>query len=139
MSVRRGWTWIALLAVAARASAGTLPPSSPVPGGIAVLPVASASEPAPAVWLGEHRVLVVPAGDGWRAIVGIALATGPGTQTLRIEPASGATRTLQFEVKDKAYATQSLTVEGRKVNPLPEAHARIESFVSGLTTKGCAA
>jgi murein DD-endopeptidase MepM/ murein hydrolase activator NlpD len=127
MSTRRRWGWIALLALAASASAGTLPPSSPVPGGIAVLPVASASEPAPAVWLGERRVLVVPGGDGWHAIVGIALATEPGTQTLRIEPASGVTRTLQFEVKDKAYATQSLTVEGRKVNPLAEDMKRIES------------
>ena len=127
MSTRRRWGWIALLALAASASPGTLPPSSPVPGGIAVLPVAPLSESAPAVWLGERRVLVVPAGDGWRAIVGIALATEPGTQTLRIEPASGVTRTLQFEVKDKAYATQSLTVEARKVNPLAEDMKRIES------------
>jgi murein DD-endopeptidase MepM/ murein hydrolase activator NlpD len=37
------------------------------------------------------------------------------------------TRTVQFEVKDKAYATQSLTVEARKVNPLPEDLKRIES------------
>jgi murein DD-endopeptidase MepM/ murein hydrolase activator NlpD len=127
MTTRRRWGWIALLALAASASAGTLPPSSSVPGGIAVLPVAPASETAPAVWLGERRVLVVPAGDGWRAIVGIALATEPGTQTLRIERASGVTRTLQFEVKDKAYATQSLTVEARKVNPLAEDLKRIES------------
>lgn len=104
-----------------------LPPSTPVPGGIAVVRVAPASEPAPTVWLGDERVMVLPDGEGWSAIVGIALATEPGPQTLRVEPASGEAHTLQFEVGPKSYATQSLTVEPRKVNPLKEDMARIDA------------
>jgi murein DD-endopeptidase MepM/ murein hydrolase activator NlpD len=115
------------LALVASVTAQALPPSALVPGGIAIVRVAPAGDAAPAVWLGERRVMVLPDGDGWSAVVGIALATEPGTQTLRVEPVSGAARTLEFEVATKAYATQSLTVEPRKVNPLPEDLARIEA------------
>ena len=118
---------LAVLALLPLPSSAAPLPSNPVPGGVAVLRVGPSSEPAPTAWLGERRVMVVPDGDGWSAIVGIALSTEPGPQTLRVEPASGVTRTLQFDVTPKSYATQSLTVEPRKVNPLPEDMARIET------------
>jgi len=121
-------TWIAAsIGLLVPAWTLALPASSLVPGGIAVVHVAASSEPAPSAWLGEQRVMVVRDGDNWSAIVGIALATEPGTQTLRVEPASGAARDVQFTVGSKDYATQSLTVEPRKVNPLPEDMARIDA------------
>jgi murein DD-endopeptidase MepM/ murein hydrolase activator NlpD len=120
-------TCAALLWALGGAAAWALPASEPVPGGIAVIHVAPAGEPAPKAWLGEHRVLIAADETGWSAVVGIALDTAPGSQTLRVQAASGAARSLQFEVKDKAYATQSLTVEPRQVNPLPQDMKRINS------------
>jgi murein DD-endopeptidase MepM/ murein hydrolase activator NlpD len=119
---------LGVVAALAVAQAHALPPSAPVPGGVVVLPVAGADEPAPAVWLGDRRVMVVRDGDGWSAVIGIALASEPGTQTLRVQPATGAARELSFEIVGKEYATQSLTItDKRKVNPLQEDLARIES------------
>ena len=65
---------------------------------------------------------------GWKAIVGIPLATEPGPQTLKVvTPATAdADREITFTVAPKAYATQKLTVESRKADPLPEDMKRID-------------
>jgi murein DD-endopeptidase MepM/ murein hydrolase activator NlpD len=125
--MRRASRIAVLLGVLAPCASFALPTPALVPGGVAVVQVASSNQPAPAVWLGDRRVMVVRDGESWSAIVGIALSTEPGTQTLRVEPARGSEREVQFTVTPKAYATQSLTVEGRKVNPLPEDMARIDA------------
>ena len=66
---------------------------------------------------------------GWKAIIGIPLATEPGRQSVKlVTPASDdADRELAFDVAPKAYATQKLTVEPRKADPLPEDLKRIDA------------
>jgi murein DD-endopeptidase MepM/ murein hydrolase activator NlpD len=119
---------LVLLVTLVTTAAHALPADTRVPGGVAVVPVAPASQPMPVVWLGERRVMVVRDGDDWNAVVGIPLATEPGPQTLRVEPAGGERREVTFEVAPKAYATQSITVpDQRKVDPLPEDLVRIEA------------
>jgi murein DD-endopeptidase MepM/ murein hydrolase activator NlpD len=106
-----------------------LPPDSRVPGGIAILDLGRGDAPPGAVYFGKYRAPVIETADGWRAVVGIPLATAPGPQVARLAPAApGATgRALKFTVKPKSYAEQKLTVEPRKVEPLPEDLARIDA------------
>ena len=98
-----------------------LPPDSRVPGGVAVIPIADASAPAPQVFYGDRPVLVVN-DNGWKAVVGIPLDAEPGPQEL----VSGERR-ITFEVMPKAYAEQHLTVQRRYVSPSPEELARIRA------------
>ncbi|HET9694834.1 MAG TPA: peptidoglycan DD-metalloendopeptidase family protein [Steroidobacteraceae bacterium] len=136
---RLGWTmrWLAATAAAAglcppvHAAADTpLPPDARVPGGIAVLYVGGDAAQVPgAVYFGTYRAPVVHDGTTWRAIIGIPLATAPGLQTaMLVTPEPDDTdRELTFDVAPKTYAEQKLTVEPRKVDPLPEDMARIEA------------
>ena len=55
-----------------------LPTHSPVPGGIAVLPLGIESLEKPAARFGSRQLLVVPHPDGWAAIVGLPLDILPG-------------------------------------------------------------
>src|SRR5688572_14743785 len=67
----------------ARESAARLPRASPVPGGVARVRLGAAAH-APRARLGAERVLVVREGGEWIALVGIALATKPGSK-LQVE------------------------------------------------------
>ena len=106
-----------------------LPGELRVPGGVAILPLGESDEAPGAVYFGAYRVPVVLDGTQWKAIVGIPLATTPGPQVARlVGPAPDATETeVPFEVAACAYAEQKLTVEPRKVDPLPEDVLRIEA------------
>jgi len=105
-----------------------LPTDSRVPGGIAILGLGTGDTSPGAVYFGQYRAPVVHTASGWRAVVGIPLATLPGRRSARlISAASNApTRDLPFYVVAKGYAEQKLTVEPRKVDPLPEDLKRIE-------------
>ncbi len=93
---------------------------SPVPGGVAMVPL-PASERAPAVAYKGERVLVRRQGASWIAIVGIKLSTKPGTESLEVDG-----RPLAFKVTPKKYAEQRVTVENpRLVTPNAEDEARI--------------
>ena len=72
---------------------------------------------------------VVHDGRSWAAIVGIPLATPPGPQTVVLVTPDPDDTDLEvvFEVGPKTYAEQRLTVEPRKVDPLPQDLARIEA------------
>lgn len=97
----------------------------PVPGGVAVLDLGQAAE-APRAFLGNKPVLVVKEQDTWRAVVGIALKTPPGRQTLQVRQADGQ-RTVAFTVGSKAYPEQRITLKNkRQVNPEPQDLARID-------------
>ncbi|MDH5177140.1 MAG: M23 family peptidase, partial [Gammaproteobacteria bacterium] len=117
-----------VLALSAHAEDVALPRDTRVPGGIAVIDIADGEAGPGAVYFGEYRAPVVRTATGWKAIVGIPLATEPGPQTLKVlAPASGdPTREISFTVAPKAYATQKLTVEPRKADPLPEDMKRID-------------
>jgi murein DD-endopeptidase MepM/ murein hydrolase activator NlpD len=116
-------------ALHAAAEPVTLPAESRVPGGIAILDLGEGAESPGAVFFGKYRAPVVHTGSGWKAVVGIPLATNAGPQTARLvtPQAADKDRVLAFDVAPKTYAEQKLTVEPRKVDPLPEDAKRIEA------------
>lgn len=104
------------------AAALALPAHLPAPGGVAVIALGEHAA-APTVRYGDRPVLVVDGDEGWVALVGISLWTGPGPQRLEVDGVE-----LTFTVEPRDYATQRLTIANeRMVNPLPEDLARIES------------
>ena len=118
----------AVLTPAAVASAPTArwPRTAAVPGGVARVQVGT-SGPAPRVRFGANRVLVMRDGGEWVALIGIALATAPGSR-LRIEAerADGAVDRYEITVTPKAYASQHLKVKPGQVELSAEDLARYE-------------
>ena len=93
-----------------------LPEHSPVPGGVAVIPVSSTE----VTWQGKPVMVLEEARQRY-AVVGLALNTQPGEKQLRV-----AGKAVTFKVTSKAYKEQRLTIKNRrKVNPLPEDLQRI--------------
>ncbi len=107
-----------LIAAAGAAAAAEipLPAERRVPGGIALLTIASASAAQPRAWLGDTPVLVVATPSGWTAVVGIALSADPGVHRLRVEEAGRPAVTQEFSVDPVKYAEQRLTVKPGKVD-----------------------
>ena len=102
-----------------------LPVESRVPGGIAFVEVPGGSEPPQVVFDGR-RCAVIRRVDHWIAVVGIPLAATVGTHLLKVGGPQGPTQ-VPFEVADKSYRTQRLTIKNdRQVNPKPEDVRRIE-------------
>jgi murein DD-endopeptidase MepM/ murein hydrolase activator NlpD len=90
---------------------------TPVPGGIAVIPLPADADPASVRYAGR-RVLVTRQDDASYAIVGLALGVKPGRHYLAAKTRERKPLRLAFEVSDKAYETQHITIEDkRKVNP----------------------
>ncbi len=109
--------FVTLFLLAATAQAADLPHGDAVPGGIAL--VALPAGVVRASYAG-HRVMILPH-DGRRyAVVGVPLDTRPGTQELAVV-ASGGTRNVAFDVKDKAYAVQRLTIKNKAMVTLSPA------------------
>ncbi len=117
---------LAAPAAVVRAGAPAFPRALPVPGGVARIRL-GAAEDAPRAHLGAQRVLVVRDGGEWIALVGIALATKPGSK-LRVEAqrADGKVARFAVAVGRKAYATQHLKVAPAQVELSPEDLARYE-------------
>ncbi|MET0507203.1 MAG: peptidoglycan DD-metalloendopeptidase family protein [Burkholderiaceae bacterium] len=88
----------------------------PVPGGIATI----ALGPAPTRPTARYRdvpVLVVGGPAGWTAIVGIALATAPGTEEIEVVASAGRPAARhRFTVEPFAYAEQQLKVAPGQVD-----------------------
>jgi len=78
----------------------------------------------PTVTFEDKRVMVMPKGAGWVAIVGIPLARSPGAAKVEIRQGA-APLTRGFTIEGKAYATQSLKVAPRQVDLAPEDAARV--------------
>jgi hypothetical protein len=104
-----------------------LPESRPVPGGIAVVAVASPSGTAPEVHFNGQRVLVVREDGAWHAVVGLSLSLEPGAHELSVADANGqAGQTVTVTVEGKQYDEQHLTVSNaRHVDPSPKDLRRI--------------
>ena len=113
-------------AALARAAALSAPRADCVPGGIARIRLGAAAQ-APRAHIGAQRVLVVREGGEWFALVGIALATKPGTK-LRVEAQRAGGRTERYEVAvgRKQYAEQHLKVPPGQVELSPEDLARYQ-------------
>jgi len=115
-----------VLVLSAAVQAQTLPRENPVPGGIAIVPVAPDTEPVPLVHFDNQRVLVVPASGKWQAVVGLPLSLSAGTQTIHVSGSNGQRREIPFDVRTKDYAEQHLTIKNRRmVDPSAEDLARI--------------
>jgi murein DD-endopeptidase MepM/ murein hydrolase activator NlpD len=78
----------------------------------------------PAVSFEGKRVMVLPKGEGWVAVVGIPLARSPGAAQVEIRQGA-APLTRGFTIEGKAYATQSLKVAPRQVDLAPEDAERV--------------
>jgi murein DD-endopeptidase MepM/ murein hydrolase activator NlpD len=111
---------------AARAWATTIPRASTVPGGVARISL-GASEQAPRANLGGTPVLVVRDDGEWIALVGIALATKPGSK-LRVEAQrpGGSNERFEISIAPKAYAEQHLKVPQGQVDLSTKNLARYE-------------
>lgn len=98
---------------------------NPVPGGIAVLPVGRADQPAPTVTYDGQRVLLLRDATQWLAVVGLNLATPPGEHHVDVRaPSAASAQPVAFTVVDKRYAEQRLKVAPGQVNLSPEDLAR---------------
>ena len=92
----------------------SLPQSSNVPGGVAIIPLGSVTTSAdtPQTWLADQPVLVTSDNNQWYAVVGLPLDMTPGTHELRVQ-ISGETKALDFVVNTKDYPEQHITLEDK--------------------------
>ncbi len=111
-----------LLALPAQAA---LPRHQPVPGGVAVITLEGNPHPPAALYYRGRRVMILEHGGQPYAVVGIPLDAKPGMQRLSRD-AAGKTVIATFEVRDKAYQAQHITIKDkRKVEPNAEDLRRI--------------
>jgi murein DD-endopeptidase MepM/ murein hydrolase activator NlpD len=91
------------------------PSHSPVPGGVARLPLGDAAE-RPRAWSDDVPLLVVGAPSGWIALVGIPLSASLGLAQIAVETTDGGRRTQAYRIAPKAYPQQRLQVAPRTVD-----------------------
>jgi murein DD-endopeptidase MepM/ murein hydrolase activator NlpD len=97
-----------------------------VPGGVAIVPLPGTSRSPPKVTFLQKPVLVVAGQEQrWVAVVGLPLDIAVQTQVLIVTEQKTSTE-ITFEVKDKKYREQRITVSNnRHVNPLADDMTRI--------------
>lgn len=92
----------------------SLPNSSNVPGGVAIVPLGSALTSAnkPHTWLGDQPVLVTSDHNQWYAVVGLPLDMAPGSYDLIVNTGS-ETKAQSFVVNPKNYPEQHITLKDK--------------------------
>jgi murein DD-endopeptidase MepM/ murein hydrolase activator NlpD len=90
----------------------SLPQSSNVPGGVAIVPLGGTVTGAnkPLTWFDEQAVLVTAENQQWYAVVGLPLGMKPGSYKLSVKN-GGTTKSVQFAVKSKKYPEQHITIK----------------------------
>jgi len=118
---------LALLVMAFSVSATNLPRQSAVPGGVVIVPLAVITDEKPVVTYNKQHVMVLKQNEQWLAVVGVPLNVKIGTQRVTVTSAGKTSKTL-FEIEDKAYPTQHITItDKRKVNPTKYDMTRINA------------
>ena len=110
----------------------SLPLSSNVPGGVAIIPLGSVSASAdtPQAWLGDQPVLVTSDQNQWVAVVGLSLDVMPGSHELRVNM-GGITKMQAFVVNKKNYPEQRITLKDKaKVHLSAADEARAEREIA---------
>ena len=106
--------------------------SPPVPGGIAIIALPDTANPA-SVRYRDKRVLVTDIDGVPTAIIGLSLGSKPGRHFLHVKDNGGAAMKVAFEVRDKAYEEQRITIKDkRKVNPEKRDMERIKREKAGI-------
>ena len=116
----------ACLAALPGVALAVLPQGSAVPGGVVLVPVGSAQQPAPTVTFNGVRVLTVDSDGQWIAVLGLPLATKPGNVALQVQPLNGTRETRSIKVTDKKYVEQKLKVAQNQVDLAKEDLERVE-------------
>jgi murein DD-endopeptidase MepM/ murein hydrolase activator NlpD len=94
-----------------------LPDGAAVPGGVALVELPADSDTTQ-VRFNQRPVLVAATGETHTAVIGLPLGTRPGTHSLTLRTRDGRQTNVAFQVNDKQYQTQHLTIKDkRKVNP----------------------
>jgi murein DD-endopeptidase MepM/ murein hydrolase activator NlpD len=122
------------VAVGALAGGGVLPSQSRVPGGVALLPLtddAGGNAVPPIATYDGKRVLVWKTASHWIAIVGIPLSAAPGAATLTVQRGAAEAQ-IGFQITDKRYTEQRLTVPPSQVDLSAEDQARYEREATHL-------
>ncbi|MGA8514089.1 MAG: peptidoglycan DD-metalloendopeptidase family protein [Burkholderiaceae bacterium] len=104
---------------------GAWPQASPVPGGIARLPLGPAPV-RPVAHAGNVPLLVLGSAAGWTAVVGIALSAKPGQASITVQTEGAGQRKVLYTVSPKKYQEQRLKVAPGTVDLAPEDQARYE-------------
>jgi murein DD-endopeptidase MepM/ murein hydrolase activator NlpD len=95
--------------------------SSPVPGGVAIIPIHGKTQASKVTYHGEP-VLTRRSAKSWVAVVGIPLSAKPGPDAIEVEG-----KPMPFAIKPKRYPEQRVQLKNpRLVNPNAEDEARIE-------------
>ncbi|WP_455233970.1 peptidoglycan DD-metalloendopeptidase family protein [Thiogranum longum] len=91
-----------------------LPDALPVPGGVALVELPP-SATAPRAKFNGKPVMVVNNGASFMAVVGLPLSAKPGTHKLELTEPSGKKLTREFQVADKSYETQHITIKNKRM------------------------
>ncbi|PCJ15832.1 MAG: peptidase M23 [Gammaproteobacteria bacterium] len=108
-----------------------LPIASPVPGGIAIIELPLNTAHQPSAQYRNNPLRIEKSNGRWHAIVGIPLSAKPGPQQISFaanKPSlnSDHSQTLTFQVKDKQYQAQYITLKNkRQVSPNTQDLTRI--------------
>ncbi len=112
------------LTISANSHALTLPEQEAVPGGVVVIPLPDKEKPE--VRYNNKPVLVANQNQQWHAVIGIPLSAKAGKQKITVTGDNGNKATHTFNISDKEYETQHLTITNkRKVNPYADDMPRI--------------
>ncbi|MGD8515164.1 MAG: peptidoglycan DD-metalloendopeptidase family protein [Granulosicoccaceae bacterium] len=98
----------------ASAAAQALPTHAAVPGGVAVIDLKLNNDTPPRVSYRDRRVMVLRENGSWHAVVGIPLSAKIGAHELAIKEHNPPSYTIRFNVRDKKYKEQRLTVKNKR-------------------------
>ena len=99
--------------------------TTPVPGGIAVIPLPANADPATARYR-DKKVLITKTDDKLVAVIGLPLASKPGRHYLQVKDKQGKTQSLGFQVIEVARAAQA----GKSLSEVMEIANRVKQNVT---------